>query len=465
MANPVTTGVHQTAYLIQDVQLLIQTYVSGAVGGVRDVAETIEAGIMNAPDALKNLGGEYSYAAAADRLQSHMDAAAGVIDSLYDYSTSTQNKEGTLNVPGIEGVTFQNTAYTVANADSVGEAVATIVADCIPCEERILALLSLNPLEDFWDALERIYQMQTGFILDLFDLLLGDKSLLVFADICSLFDFLSFQCVPDLYRMIIVLARLIQKYMFELDDIKAVLNDILGRMFSGTLAPFLGMIDRYQQLIIAPVVCIVDSINAQIQKMDVAQAWQIAVEGEGTPTLGKLNTQAVKESMSKPFLMLRDMIEEANEDLEEQFAKWRKDIRDFLGLQGETDRRLFDITTKIEQVSRMIGLVQALIIMHEQGGIACGPHTKGEQELNAYVTNFLSGPLDITSDGETITMKPKAPEGIDELLNVIGELDKKKERDLPTIEIPVANCLYKVQDRELDKVEDFLGSYKGSQDG
>lgn len=299
MADP-----RSNPYLFADVNLLISEFTRAIP------AQTEFSGIENLPPWLKGLGGDFSYAAFADGLQIVLDEAKSNIETLYSYGTAERGVTGTLHPSlGIEGIEFQNTAMTVAAADNAGEAIATIVADCVPCKDRVLALLSLNPLEELWAIFDKQYQASMDFILGLYDLLVGDHSVEVFADFCGLFRFLNFMCLPDLYGMILVLSQLLHKYYMKWKDLKLTLADILGAMFGPSLSPLLGLLDRYIQLIIAPVECVIDSINAELQKIDVAEAWQIATTGKSDGgTFGEIDTDKVTEWIAGPLLSLRNLL-------------------------------------------------------------------------------------------------------------------------------------------------------------
>jgi hypothetical protein len=444
------TDTRSNPYLFGDINLLIAEFTKAIP------AQTEFSGIENLPPWLKGLGDNFSYAAFADRLQTVLDEAKGGIETLYSYGTAASGPTGEL--AGIEGVEFQNTVLTVAAADNAGEAIAAIVADCVPCKDRILDLLSLNPLEELWDIFDAQYQSSIDFILDLYNLLVGDHSVEVFADFCSLFRVLNFQCLPDLYGMIMMLSSLIRKYSMTWKDLKLTLSDILGAMFGPTLSPLLGLMDKYIQLIVAPVECVIDSINAELQKIDVAEAWQLATTGKSDGgTFGAIDTDKVTETVSGPLLTLRKYLKDANEEVEATYAKLRRDIREALGLQNEMDRQMFDLAYHIEMCTRLIGLIQALILAIQQGVIVCG--SEETEDFENFMNNYVSTQfdLDIVFEGGKMKTKPKVPEGVEDLVNIIGKL-KKTDNVIAERIVSVDNCLYRSSAREIDKVRDLLGT-------
>lgn len=450
-------------YLLQDIMIIIDSYTDPSTG--EEVSLTPKDYIANLPKILDAKGGGH-WAQAADKLQERLDEARGAIDTLYSYGTVAQGKSTSVDVPGFQGIEMQNTWYTLTDADNIGDAAKTLVADCIPCKDRVLALFSVNPLDDLWEALEKMYDMSVSFLLELYDLLLGDKSVEFFADICSLFQFLNFMCIPDLYTMIIVLSQLISKYLIKLKDLKVTFNDILGKIMAPSLAPLFGLIDKYIQLIIAPIKCVIDALDAQLQKLDVMQAWEKATGNQAAERSFSLGKVGGALAAAEKYML------DAVDTVEEDAAKIRKSINDFLNLRLRIDEELFDVSYHIEMVMRIIGVIQGVILALQQGAIVCGPENNGEEELKNFFDNYVSAQfdLDIVVQDNEIKIRPSTPEDLHGLLDVLGTLRKEKDdKNLPSVveplqvaevTIPIKNCLYTTTDDELEKVKDFLGTFK-----
>jgi hypothetical protein len=447
--------------------------------GEPTAGEQIRKNIAGVPDLVKNLGGSGgSYAIYADRLQKKIDQAQSVVEALYSYGTVTSGTGTQIDIPlgatTVQGVEMRNTWYTISNADNVGNAIKALVADCIPCKDRVLALLSLNPMEELWNTIDSMYEYSVSFILDLYDLLLGDKSVEIFADLCRLLRFLNFMCVPDLYSMIIIMSKLVQKYTVKLKDLTTTFSSILGRIAAPAFTPLLAVIDKYIQLIVAPIECVVSSIDAEMQKLDVQQAWNKGFLGKNVER--SFDLQEVAGSLQALKKYLQDAVNEANME----FEKLRKSVNDFLKLESETDKQLFNLTYHIEMATRLIGLIQAMILAVSQGAVVCGPESAGEEELKNFLDSYVNPnfDVDITFQDGAANISPSVPSEVKDLLNTLGTYKKEiSNKNMPaTAEskasngkssqltvaqavVPLSNCLYTMTDGELDKVKQFLGSF------
>lgn len=486
-------------YLPQDVMTIIDAYAgvgggkpyksAGPLLGLPDLGNTEGALVGEGIDILRNLstmvkeaGGDASWAIASERLESHLDDAKGSVEALYSYGTHNfridpvtgepvDTRSDPFDVGPFQGLTMQNTWYTMSNADNAAEAMATMAADCVPCEDRILALLSLNPLDDLWTLLDIGYEEHVRFILDLFDILLGDKSMYVFADICSLFKFLDFMCLPDLYRMVMMLSLLSMSYATKMGDFKASFVKLLGEILGPSLTPFIAILDKYIQLIVAPVECILTSLDAQLQKLEVGKAFRTAVlSQEGAEREMEIDSDEISEEIFGVLYGLRGYLKKSSDEVEDQYKKMKDTITSYLGLQDEADQSLLSLIYHMENLLKMIGLIQAIIQAIQQGAVICG----NQEEVETLFANYIQPrfDLDIQVQNNAVRISPSPPEEIGALLEVLGTLKKEaslkdppataetKAAELPEIVVPLSNCLYTVSDNELERVRDFLGSYE-----
>jgi hypothetical protein len=323
--------------------------------------------------------------------------------------------------------------------------------------------------------------MLASFVVSLFDFFLGDKSLGIFADICSLLNFLSFMCVPDLTAIILVLTNLIAKYTLELKDIKVTIQDLLGKLIGSSLSPLLAMLDRYIQLIVAPVECVIGEVDHIIERL------------AGADKKGIDPDKKTAESVAAPFMWLRKYLQAGSDAVKETIDKLNDDLADLLKTEDGVNGQLFSLTGDIQKVTQLIGLVQALILAISNGGFTCGQKEgTGEEELGNFINNYVAPTADVDIVAENGIMKIKASvppdlEGMKELLDIVGTYKKEKTRkDLPSTaeaerpvaeatsaveataaglvvaetSVPLKNCLYTVQDNELNKVKDFLSTFE-----
>jgi hypothetical protein len=465
-------------YLTKDISTIIDAFAEPTDPGEPTLGQEIRQVGTGFPSWLKNQGGESSVAALSNRLQDKMDQARGWVESFYSYGTygspgTTFDTEkidlGPLgSIPAIEGIEMRNTWYTMSQAGSVGDKVKALVADCIPCKDRVLALLSLNPIEDVWIHFNRMYKQFTFFLVDLYDLFLGDHSVGVFADLCNLLNFLSFMCIPDLTGMIIVLSKLLAKYAFKFKDLEISFMSILGRFSGPALAPLLSTMDKYIQLIFGPIECVIDALDAQLQKADVSQEWKKRMQG-------KKDTERTF-SIDEFGGALKGLKKKLQTAVDEARGEWRKldeSMKDLLGVTDEMDKQLLDITYHMEQTTKFIGLIQAVIMALTEDALMCGPSGSGQEELSNFLSNYIGPSFDVNitiQDGEA-RLSPQVPDNLEGLLQTVGKYQKQTDVSLPaTAEtkaakigqavVPLKNCLYTTTDGELEKVKEFLGDFQ-----
>ncbi len=441
--------------------------------------EKVRQGATGFPDWLKNQGGESSVAALSNKLQDKMDNAQGAVESLYSYGTegtsgkTFDTEEVDLgpfgSIPAVQGIQMRNTWYTMSQHDNAGDKIKALVADCISCKDRVLALLSLNPIEEVWAHVERMYKQSTNFLVDLYDLFLGDHSVEVFADFCNLLNFLSFMCVPDLGAMIVVLSKLLAKYAFKFKDLEISFMSIIGRFTGPALTPLLATVDKYIQLIFAPIECVIAALDAQLQKADVAQAWKRKMQGKKDTE----RTFSIHE-FGGSLKGLRKKLQTTVDEARKEWRKLDESMKDLLGVTDEADKQLLDITYHMDQTTKFIGLIQAVMIALTEDAIQCGPSGNGEEELQNFLSNYVAPSFDVNitiQDGEA-RLSPQAPKEIDELLQTVGKYQKQGTVSLPSTAetkapigqaiIPLKNCLYTTTDGELEKVKEFLGDFQQS---
>jgi len=439
-----------------------------------DEAHPVESMINNIAQLTNysNVDDKLHLAIASEWLQKNKDEARAAIESLYSYGTSASSKRGSIDTKYLTGIEFKNTFTTIASAKGFGSIAKTLFADCVPCEERILDLLSLNPIKDVWDLIDGMYDQQVSFLLNLFDLLLGDKSVEALGDFCSLFNFLNFMCLPDFARMIIVLSSLITKYTFKLKNIRITLANIISQMFGFALTPLIALIDRYMQLILAPIECVITAMNAELRKMDVVAQWQTATKSkEKRKEIPKINEKDFSKALRTPVERLKKKLEAGEAEVQETLDKLKKSIIEALGLEDVSGKNLIDISAAIAETSRFIGLIQAIILTIQKGQLDCGQGNVVEKEqLTALLDTHkkMDTDLDIREKDGVITIAPKTPDDIATLLDVLGTIKGKQRKDkddqsqksraitVAKVSVPVNNCLRSSPDATLVDARAFV---------
>jgi hypothetical protein len=172
--------------------------------------------------------------------------------------------------------------------DYEGMSLGDILKECVPCDFRKFNLDQINPMVDLLATLEQDLVGRYRQILAQFSDLLSNNE--INEDICSLLNYLNFQCVPDLFGII----SLLKMMMLKLTDLKLI--NPTG-LFLGLLTPFFSpilngiteILDKYIQLILGPIDCIIDSLDSQLAKLDVDRALDRGRRAELTRVIRQRN--------------------------------------------------------------------------------------------------------------------------------------------------------------------------------
>jgi len=148
-------------------------------------------------------------------------------------------------------------------------------SECIPCGFRFDNLDALgaeigagvggglSAYLQFWQQLLRNQWEQLQAMLQMF------TNTDPFIDLCALIKFLTeFMCVPDIARMLSALMALMSKVSFEFGGVFDLILQLIGPLMSSFLSNIVSTIERYVMMVIRPLECIIDSIQALLAKLD-----------------------------------------------------------------------------------------------------------------------------------------------------------------------------------------------------
>jgi predicted component of type VI protein secretion system len=153
--------------------------------------------------------------------------------------------------------------------EDVKEALKNKVKDCIPCDLRADFKQALDfksmfaELIDFYiqyfkSALEQIKAMG--------DLLSGKNQN---TDLCSFLNFFAdFVCVPDLQRLIAGLTALMMQLGLELSSLFDLILQLVGPLMMPFFNELINQFNKFVQLAIKPLECIIGAITTQLSKLD-----------------------------------------------------------------------------------------------------------------------------------------------------------------------------------------------------
>jgi len=176
------------------------------------------------------------------------------------------------------------------------ENVGKMLTECIPCFDRLLDGADLLPDGDLLEMHLLNIKLRTD-ILDRLKTLLEDPG--YYLDICELLKLLSHLCPQDLLALSILFSQYLAKLNLDIKFNLDIIVELLGPILSPFLDGIASWLDKWIQMILAPILCVVDHINetillAQQAKIPMSQATVTADYDVGTalPLHENAETQA-----------------------------------------------------------------------------------------------------------------------------------------------------------------------------
>lgn len=146
------------------------------------------------------------------------------------------------------------------DAKTRAEHIGKMFSQCIPCFDRKLDLGSLVPDGDLLEIHSLNIMMRTD-LLDQIKDLLGPGA---YIDICSLLSYLSSLCPSDLAALLMLLSQYLAKLNLDISfNIDFIVN-LIGPILSPFLNALSAWLDKWIQLILGPMLCVLDHINETI---------------------------------------------------------------------------------------------------------------------------------------------------------------------------------------------------------
>lgn len=147
------------------------------------------------------------------------------------------------------------------DAEEVASNVASAVAECIPCFDRIFDAAQLLPDGNLLEIHLSNIKIRTD-LLDNLTGLISDPGFNV--NICELLDLFAHLCPQDLLAILALLTQYLAKLNLDFSFNLDLIIELLGPV----LSPFLNMLtqwlDKWVQMILAPIICVIDHINMTI---------------------------------------------------------------------------------------------------------------------------------------------------------------------------------------------------------
>lgn len=243
------------------------------VKGNYPVTDAINQEVKKEVNSILGSDGKYSMGSTEHRTSSFKDRGSDPFtnanDKLVDGIKRTNR---TYDVEGVISHAFTGAPPKASYTRSYeGKSKGSILNECIPCNLRKFDLDQIQPMTGLLSILEQDLVEKYRRILSQFrDLLTNNE---INEDICSLIQFANFQCVPDLFGII----SLLQMMVLKLTDVKLInpagaFMVVLTPFFSPLLNGVNELLDKYVQLILGPVDCVIGSLDSQLAKLDVDRA-------------------------------------------------------------------------------------------------------------------------------------------------------------------------------------------------
>lgn len=306
-----------------------------------------------------------------------------------------QAKRFAVSVPGTEGVATQTDhgkeAMTVGTQDGstlnnqdFGSDLLDWARDCIPCSLRIQAFLELHPNVDLLAAMESHIKGALGVISDITSLL---NNFDIYGSMCEILDLLSFMCIPDLQRIIAALMALFMLQVPSLDGLMGMLQAIIAPIFAPILMAITALLDQFSLLVTNPLTCVIDSINAQLKKLNVKVPNVQAAKLELDPS----KIEELTKGLSGGLQQLSSQLQEAVLGIKDKLDFYVSQVKAMLGELGGGDTAYLQAKVKILQIIRMISFVVAIITAITQGHMACKQDRSPElSEVDNFFNTYLN---------------------------------------------------------------------------
>jgi len=286
------------------------------------------------------------------------------------------------------------------------------LSECIPCDLRLGAWIEFNPNLDLLGMLENFLMEALKFLTGIGNIL---SNLDLFGDFCKLLDLLSFMCIPDLQRIIMLFISLLTLEAPNLDFLIGFLMSLVGPLFSAIFSGIIGLFDQFVLLVVNPLDCIVDAINQQLAKLphDPTQP---------PPQIGKDSILAeTAAGLDNALRTLKRTLEGGIATIKEKLDMYLGEFKALLGEVGGGDFNYLVKTFEKLTMVRLIGFIIALILALTKGDVQCSGGKAEKREIDAFFENYLSpnGAFDISMDDEgNINISERVPEQADTLASI-----------------------------------------------
>lgn len=194
-----------------------------------------------------------SYVAAMENTEDRLHFWDNAMDNPSSFMSAMRSTEQDFDYTEVFG--------TDASAEERAKNLGKILTECVPCFGRKLSSDELLPNGNLLDVHLTNIKGRLDFLDDIINLFNDPGS---YIDICELLNLLSHQCPADLLAMQILLSQMLAKINLDTQFNIDFITNLVGPILSPFLDALGQWLDKWIQVILEPMLCVVDNINETI---------------------------------------------------------------------------------------------------------------------------------------------------------------------------------------------------------
>ncbi len=145
------------------------------------------------------------------------------------------------------------------------EAAKNLLKSCIPCDFRKYGKFKADFGVEPWAITVLDFNKKLAEMQNMLKSLWTNEPGAFSTDLCELFKFLDGQCLPDIAGLMSLLSMMQLKYFdLSLGSLSNIINQLLAPFLTPVIGSFTSNLDKYADLIIGPLRCVVAALEKQI---------------------------------------------------------------------------------------------------------------------------------------------------------------------------------------------------------
>jgi len=312
-------------------------------------------------------------------VQNHKSFAQGAKKLVRGYKRSPKN-----NTEGkTSGMLLRNQYISIPDVRD-GSPIARAIKECIPCTGRIIGSFDLDIGSQLLAILQKDVKARLKALRSLSDLF---SNVDIYGDFCALVAALNSLCIPDLQRILVILAAMLSALGTDLFKLSGLLLALIAPLFLPILMKISSLMTQLRQLVLGPLICIINSINAQATKLDIEgmlPTSNSSLQSNKPTTIQKFQTQT-----RSGLLFLSQTLSEGQILIESKLDLYLGQLDKLLSQVGGSNISMLLLSQQKLGIVRLVALVRAMIKAKSKGFECKGPKPS-QAEMDTFVTTFLN---------------------------------------------------------------------------